>query len=143
MNRKQLSPLSVVETSDHHGVPQRVHLAAAVVHHSGQPGVDRLRTVAVTITQQLLVDTGETKDRKPKLASQHGGRRQHVRPSVCGSLHHLLDDLLEILVVGVVSGRSQDGVAVHLKQKPKTVNTTRVFSCRQLMLFCEQRPSPS
>lgn len=32
------------------------------------------------------------------------------------SLHHLFDDLFEVLVVGVVSGRSQDGVAVHLKR---------------------------
>lgn len=54
--RRRRPPLSVVEASDHHGVPQRIHLAAAVVHHSGEPGVHRLRAVAVTVTQQLLVD---------------------------------------------------------------------------------------
>lgn len=50
------SPFPVVETSDDHGVPQRIHLAAAVVHHSGQPGVDGLRTVAVAVSEQLLID---------------------------------------------------------------------------------------
>lgn len=58
--QSELSPLSVVETSDHNCVPQRIHPAAAVVHHSGQPGVDRLWTVAVTITQQLLVNPKKT-----------------------------------------------------------------------------------
>ena len=57
LNRKQPSPLSVVEASDHHGVPQRIHLAAPVVHDSGEPGVNRLGTVAVTVTQQLLINT--------------------------------------------------------------------------------------
>ena len=50
------SPLPIVETSNDNRVPQRIHLAAAVVHHSGQPGVDGLWTVAVTITKQLLIN---------------------------------------------------------------------------------------
>lgn len=49
------SPLSFVEASDHHSVPQRVHLAAPVVHHSGEPRVDRLRAVAVAVAKQLLI----------------------------------------------------------------------------------------
>lgn len=59
------SPLSVVEASDHHRVPQRVHLATAVVHDPGQPRVDGLRTVAVSVTQQLLVDAADHQAQRP------------------------------------------------------------------------------
>lgn len=62
-NKVLLSPLSVVEPSDHHSVPQRIHLAAAVVHHSGEPGVHSFGTVAVAVTQQLLIDAAPAGNR--------------------------------------------------------------------------------
>lgn len=98
-NRKRPSPLPAVEASDHHGVPQRVHLAAAVVHDSGQPGVDGLGTVAVTVTQQLLVDAeGDRNQRQSSSGPIH-------QPSNTYSvnLHHLLNDVFEMLVVSVIS----------------------------------------
>lgn len=49
-------PLSIIETSDHDSVPQGIHLAATVVHHSGEPGVDSLRCVTVAVTKQLFID---------------------------------------------------------------------------------------
>lgn len=44
------------------------------------------------------------------------------------SLHHLFDDLFEVLVVGVVSGRSQDGVTVHLKRIRNCQICTFIYS---------------
>lgn len=44
------------------------------------------------------------------------------------SLHHLFDDLFEVLVVGVVSGRSQDGVTVHLKRIRNCQRCTFIYS---------------
>lgn len=62
--RTLCSPLSFVEASDHHGVPQRVHLAAPVVHHPGEPRVDRRRAVAVAVAKQLLIDAAPKKPKK-------------------------------------------------------------------------------
>lgn len=41
----------------------------------------------------------------------------HIRVCVCARLHHLLDDLFQVLVVGVVARGSQDGAVVHLWRK--------------------------
>lgn len=49
-------PLSISIASNDHGVPEGVHLGAAAVHGPGQPGMNSSRTVAVSISQQLLVN---------------------------------------------------------------------------------------
>lgn len=110
------SPFSVVEPSDHHRVPQRIHLAAAVVHHSGEPGVHSFGTVAVAITQQLLVNAAPAGNRTDsKTLTLNPTKQLQTNLRFSRSLHHLFDDLLQVLVVGVVSRSSQDGAAVHLQ----------------------------
>lgn len=57
-----LSPFSIVKSTYDYSVPQGIHLAASIVHHPGQPGMDGFGTVAVTITQQLLINPVHTSD---------------------------------------------------------------------------------
>lgn len=118
VNVRASRPLPVVEAANDHGVPQGVHLTAAVVHNSGEPRVHGLGAVVVAVPEQLLIDAGRS---KAKLS-------YYLTPFFCpltlsahqdSCLHHLLDDLLEVLVVGVVARSTKDGAVVHLKKNNK------------------------
>lgn len=50
-------PLAIVVASDDNSVPQGIYLGPPVVHDSRQPGVNGFGAVAVTISQQLLIDS--------------------------------------------------------------------------------------
>lgn len=167
-------PLSISIASDDHGVPQGVHLGAAAVHGSGQPGMNSSGTIAVSISQQLLINPskelvvrkeGEWKSAIPstpqKLQSSsfytpltpktmyckhsHLPRNPSNFPALCCSLrllhsrtsmgisknktvsssphlgstpsspddlHHLAENLLQILEISIVSGSTQHGAVV-------------------------------
>lgn len=55
-----VSPLSVVKSTNDHCVPQRVHLAAAVVHDSCEPRVNCFGSVTVSISKKLLINPKQT-----------------------------------------------------------------------------------
>lgn len=136
-NKVLLSPLSIVEPSDHHRVPQGIHLAAAVVHHSGEPGVHSFGTVAVAVAQQLLVDAAPAGNRtEGKTLTLTITEQLQSHLWVSSSLHHLFDDLLQVLVVGIVSWSSQDGAAVHLQKDTDHKLSTKGLFAVQLVPGC-------
>lgn len=64
-------PLPVVKTSNNNGIPEWIHLGSPAVHGSGQPGMNGLWTVTVTISQQLLINSSLMKSCKHLRQTNH------------------------------------------------------------------------